>query len=291
MRIPRFWAVAEGSQTDEHGAGLFRRVWGWSMSSAADALAVAQERLQAVLAARQPGGRVGSYYPRVPLREPILEEVLAGEGSEGEQILVVTRNRYGADILNTDRVVIADIDLAELQEPRRRRRWAFWRASTEDDPAAEPAAVTERLDLLASWAAAHAGLGITAYRTASGLRVFVTGASDPAPSGDGLRILTELDADPVYRELCRAHATYRARLTPKPWRMTGMSAPSGRWPYAEGRPERRFQRWLASYREAAGSYAVCRRLAGFGTAPSGVERQIMQLHDERTRTDASLPLA
>jgi hypothetical protein len=113
VRIPRFWAVVEGSGTDPHGERFFRRVWGWSMSSAAEALDVAHEHLQSALASIRPGPRPGRYYPRAPLREPILDEVIV----DGEQVLVLTRNRYGAEILNTDRVLIADVDLPELEEP------------------------------------------------------------------------------------------------------------------------------------------------------------------------------
>jgi hypothetical protein len=290
VRIPKFWAAVEGSDDGESGRFRYRRVWGWSMSSAADALAVAQERLRAVLAELRSGTKVGGYYPRVPLREPILDELLV----DGEQALVVTRNRYGAEVLNTDRILIADIDIPELDGPpagggflRRLLR----RPAAETAPAAEPPVVVERLGTLADWAAVNPGFGVIVYRTASGLRVFVTGVSEPATSPTGGRILIELGADPIYRELCRTHGTFRARLTPKPWRIPRMMAPQGRWPYPEGAAERSFQGWLAAYSAAIVNYAVCRRLAAHGPAPSALEQHIIRLHDERTRVTAELPLA
>jgi hypothetical protein len=288
MRIPRFWVVVEGSGLGPRGERLFRRAWGWSMSSVAEARAVASEQLRNALASIRTGTRVGGYYPRAPLREPILDELIV----DGEQALVVTRNRYGAEVLNTDRILIADIDVPELQ--RRAggdvlRR--LLRRPPDQEQTAEPAAVVKRLATLASWADANPGLGVSTYRTASGLRVFVTGVVAPAASAQGQDILTELGADPIYRELCRAHGTFRARLTPKPWRLPRMRGPHGRWPYEEGRAERRFQQWLTEYEAAARGYAVCRRLLSRGPAPSTLEAQIIRLHDDRTRVGESLPLA
>jgi hypothetical protein len=289
VRIPRFWAAADGSGTGPTGERLFRHVWGWSMSSAAEALEVAQERLRSVLASVRPGQRVGGYYPRTPLREPILDELLV----DGEQVLVISRNRYGAEVLNTDRVLIADVDLPDLGESSvgRRLRRLFRRDSADTDPPGEPSSVVERLATLADWARANPGLGVIVYRTASGLRVFVTGVDEPASSSSGTRILEELGADRIYRELCRAHGTFRARLTPKPWRLPGIRSPQGSWPFADGEAERRFERWLTTYDAAATAYAVCRRVATHGPPPSTLEAQIIQRHDDRTRILSQLPLA
>lgn len=288
MRVPRFWAVAEGSETGPSGERRFRRAWGWSMASASDALALAQQQLRDALAALRGGVRVGGYYPRKPLREPIVEEFL---GDDGEQTFVITRNRYGAEILNTDRVLIADVDLPELEARSARGflRGLFRR--NQPDPEGEPAPVVERLDRIARWAAERPSLGVIVYRTASGLRVFVTGVAEPATSAEGERILAELDADRIYRELCRANETFRARLTPKPWRLPGIKAPRGRWPYADSSAERRFERWLSAYGAASRGFAVCRRLAVYGPGPSSLEAQIIRLHDDRTAVATALPLA
>ena len=289
MQIPRFWAVAEGSGTGPAGERRFRRLWGWSMSSAEEALAVAAERLRAAMISVGSSERKGSYYPRVPLREPILDELTI----DGEQAVVLTRNRYGAEILNTDRLLIADIDIPELDRRRGGRVLGrlFRRSQAADDPPVEPPVVLERLSSMARWAATNPQLGVIVYRTASGLRVFVTGIGEPATSAEGEHAMTELGADPIYRELCRTHGTFRARLTPKPWRLPRMRSPIDRWPFGDPRTERRFQRWLADYETAARGYAVCRRLAAHGPRPSAMEEQIIRLHDDRTGVSAPLPLA
>jgi hypothetical protein len=288
VRIPRFWAAVEGSDTGPRGERVFRRVWGWSMGSTAEAILVAQERLRSALANRL-GARVGGYYPRTPLREPILDERIV----DGEQVFVLTRNRYGAEVLNTDRVLIADVDLPELEEPAADGwlRRVLRRSAPRTDPLAEPASVVERLGTLADWARANPGLGVIVNRTASGLRAFVTGIDDPVSSAHGEQVLAELGADPIYRELCRTHGTFRARLTPKPWRLPGMKAPLERWPFSSYGDERRFQDWLAEYEAVAQQYAVCRRLATHGPPPSTLEAEIIRLHDDRTRVSTPLPLA
>ena len=291
MRIPRFWAAAEGSTDGPRGVRLFRRMWGWSMSSAAEALDLAEERLRSALATLTTGQRVGGYYPRQPLREPILAEEFADEPGD-TQAVVVTRNRYGAEVLSTDRVLIADIDLPGLERPTRSGflRRLFAQPSPAESPG-EPPEVLARLRRLADWAAANPQFSVIVYRTASGLRVFVAGLAEPATSPRGAEILAELDADPIYRELCRAAGTFRARLTPKPWRLPGLAAPRDRWPLRDAAAEARFARWLARYEAASREYAVCRRLTAHGPAPSGWAAHVIALHDQRTRADTPLPLA
>ena len=58
------------------------------------------------------------YYPRVPLREPVLEEV---EAASGAVIGLVTRNRMGCEVLCTDLLLIADVDVPELEDLTARR--------------------------------------------------------------------------------------------------------------------------------------------------------------------------
>ena len=53
------------------------------------------------------------YYPRMPLREPVLEEV---EAASGALLGVVTRNRMGCEVLCTDLLFIADVDVPELED-------------------------------------------------------------------------------------------------------------------------------------------------------------------------------
>ena len=99
MLIPRFWARAEGAATDRDGRKLALRQWGWSQESVAEALALAGRRV-AELAGRLSGGATSHQY-LYGSRQPLREEILRYLGDEGRGYAVITRNRYGALVLNT----------------------------------------------------------------------------------------------------------------------------------------------------------------------------------------------
>ncbi|PWH06161.1 hypothetical protein DEO23_10185 [Brachybacterium endophyticum] len=90
--------------------------------------------------------------------------------------------------------------------------------------------------------------------------------------------------------LCTVQGSYRARLTPKPWRV-GRAALSVRWP-AEGPAQAKYESWVRSYESALGRAAACRRVwwNGVGPATDG-ERQVLALHDELSGSDTGSALA
>ncbi|PKW27616.1 hypothetical protein [Phycicoccus duodecadis] len=357
MEIPQHWVRVEGfsPHLGERGGPL--SVWGWSETSDQDAERVGRERLAETLARVEREGRLApghGYYPRTPLREPLLEEVGPVEGAGG-RLGVVTRNRMGCEVLCTESLLIADVDVEELaaEAQAQGRRGARARASasargggigaflrravlgrpdpapmtpgTQDaagldgpSPAGAPhgpgyhaypsdeggagvrvtptgperPSVAECLAAEPAWglARSHPELGVRVYRTAAGLRVVVTGADAPPTSARARDILTALGTDPLYLELCATHASYRARLTPKPFRV-GMPALPVRWPCADDAEERRWLRWVDEYERAAAAFAVCRLVSASGPVPSAAEQRLVELHDERSGVGARLPLA
>ena len=64
----------------------------------------------------------------------------------------------------------------------------------------------------------HADLRFRSYRTRGGWRLLCTSATFEPASSEAQGLLTDLGADPKYVLLCRVQQTFRARLTPKPWR-------------------------------------------------------------------------
>lgn len=56
------------------------------------------------------------------------------------------------------------------------------------------------------------------YRTAGGLRYIEVSRPWRPESQQTQRLMSLLYADPLYMLLCRKQETFRARLTPKPWR-------------------------------------------------------------------------
>ncbi len=90
--------------------------------------------------------------------------------------------------------------------------------------------------------------------------------------------------------MCLAQKSFRARLTPKPWRCN-CTLPPGRHP-RDGEAQRVFDNWLREYETAAHRHATCRYLETIGNAnPLSTMRQIVDLHDRLTRSGESLPLA
>lgn len=108
--LPRHWAVHRET-VDLPGRGeLDLALWGWSADSPAEAERHARRRWQEVVdrgGPVRPGEAAEEYYPRRHLPEEILEEIHDGRG---ELVAAVTRNRYGAEVLNTDLLLICDVD-------------------------------------------------------------------------------------------------------------------------------------------------------------------------------------
>lgn len=348
MQLPQHWAQASGFSPHLGAAGGELVVWGWSETSAFDAEGVARARLAEAMERIAVEGlqRDGhAYYPRMPLREPVLEEVLS---SAGQRIGAVTRNRMGCEVLCTDLLFIADVDVPELAGddgagdggtasdgggggvsvgglvarvwrlvsgdpeptpmatttqgskaqdstvqdslPADATPWHVLRAA--DLPDATDEASVERRACEPVWAFAqrHPELGVRLYRTAAGLRVIVTGAQAPPMSERARELLTELGSDPLYVELCATHDSYRARLTPKPFRVDWSAAP-WQWPFSHEQAVRGHEKWEASYREHSDEYAVCRLVSASGAIPSADEQRLVALHDARCRVGSGLPLA
>lgn len=119
--------------------------------------------------------------------------------------------------------------------------------------------------------------------------MLVTGSGARPGSEEATQILQAMDSDPVYVELCTTHETFRARLTPKPWRI-GMGAPRMGWPTERPSGDDVRQRWVSRYDIASTGRASSARVASFGAPAEATEQRILDLHDVRTEADSGLPL-
>jgi len=241
MRFPRFWARGRSGPAT---------CWRWSDASREDAQQQADARaaeLARLFASGKPFDRY--IYGDRPLREQVVHE--AGDA-------IVTRNLYGALVLNTARAMFIDIDFGD-----------------------DTAHASRVGDAFRAWASRHPELGVRVYRTAAGLRGLVaTRTFDPA-SDEALALLREAGSDPLYVKLCKAQASFRARLTPKPWRV-GMRMPPARWPFDDAAAEQRFRGWLAEYERASQRYSACELVETLG--PTTIHRDLeplVALHDQR----------
>lgn len=276
MNIPKYWA-----QSDQP---VPVKCWHWSEISVEDARR--QANVRALEASRkflagQPPNRYG--YAERPLREEIVQTL----GDGGDEAAMITRNAYGALILNTARIMFIDMDfanggtIAALGGLFRRLL-------------GKPAVETPEqrcLRQIQAFAAQHSHLGFRVYRTCAGLRCLVTNQLFDPTEDESTALLSDIGSDPLYVRLCKAQACFRARLLPKPWRC-GLPLPPERYPWASSAHESRFRQWLMNYERGIAGYAVCRLLQHIGSANTRPEIQpIIALHDKFTCGHATASLA
>lgn len=138
--------------------------------------------------------------------EPIVHEI----SFDGKQQAIITRNRYRCLVLNCDRMMIVDVDIRSPQNE-----------DIQDCAKSCQVSLTQRQAIAAveSLAEQFPKLGFRVYRTRNGLRLICTTQPfDPLDAATH-RLMANLYVDPLYARLCKFQSTFRARLTPKPWRV------------------------------------------------------------------------
>ena len=279
MHIPRIWSRVDAEVTSPERGVIPVVAWGWGDDEAA-----ARREAEVRLGRLSERVRRGEPFPRGyeygsrPIREEILETI----GSGAEPRAVLTRNRYGATVMNAARLLFLDVDLPEDAGSPGFLGKLF---------GAKAADVTVLEKLRASLAQSGKG-AFRIYRTAGGFRAIATGREfDPAGS-EAQALMKATDTDPWFVRLCLAQKSFRARLTPKPWR-AGLKAPPGEFPREDPDVQRRFAEWLAEYEAASKQFATCRYLetVGKGDMAGGGDPELVELHDRMTRAKETLPLA
>jgi hypothetical protein len=284
MRIPKYWANDEQTVSDESGERASFSCWRWSDNSVAEAKEWARISAREIawrLLRREHLDRYG--YGERPMREEIVRPIADSEGAE---IAVITRNAYGALVLNVARVMFMDIDFPMIKP---RSLWQKWFGRQPRAEVQTPEVQT--LQSVEQWAANHPQLGLRIYRTFAGLRCLVTNTTfEPADSAT-LALLQSVKCDPLYVTLCRQQACFRARLTPKPWRCR-LPLPPSRFPWDSRELEERYRQWENLYQRGAESYAVCRLIKQLGPTETHPEvATVLALHDQYTCKVGNMQLA
>jgi len=276
MHLYRFWAAAEGSARDRTGRDLFLKKWGGSNTSLEEARMKAEDAVRAttaLVATRDVRQSVHGYSYDV---RGVPEEIIGEPDAE----IGLTRNRMGCVVVNAARAMFVDVDLKPESVGFISRLFG----AKPKDPEAEA------LGKLRAWVGSHPGSGARVYRTAGGLRYLFTHAPTP-PDAAALTCMTELGADPLYVTLCRTQECFRARLTPKPWRIGVEMIPCD-YPRATPAIEAMFREWLADYDAKAANFATCHLLEIVGNRDVAPELQsVIEGHDSYCRVESGLPLA
>jgi hypothetical protein len=284
MKIPKYWARSSQSIQQLDGRPYRVVIWGWSDVSVGEAQRRADDRAREVADKVRSGAQLNRYgYGERPLREEIVQGV---DNGAGRDVAVLTRNLYGALVLNAASAMFVDIDFANKGASGSGGggfQLGFGkRASSRED---------QHVEHITSWASRYPDVGLRIYRTAAGLRCLITSQTFEPGRSDTLDILRALESDPLYVRLCQAQDCFRARLTPKPWRCN-TNTPSSRYPWDNSDVEIQYRLWERRYEQASRSYAVCRLVKQLG--PREVHPDvaaILALHDRLTGVETDRPLA
>lgn len=198
---PLFRASATSVGSDpETRATIFRSGTGISPISREEAARLAQEKADRHLAAAlQNRTSVDTYaYTTNRQLEPVLSEVEFPGGSAGR----LTINSYGAVIVNARAVLFADVDTRAADE-------------APENLDADAAAAGRLRALVAD----KPELAFRVYRTRNGWRYLCTSRLFDPTSPETRELLDRLGVDARFILLCRVQRCFRARLTPKPWRI------------------------------------------------------------------------
>jgi hypothetical protein len=287
MHFPKFWV----RDVDPAVSSRHFECWGWSDQSEDEARQRARARSVKVhlfiAAGRHKGLNKYEYGPGA-MREQVMETIHAGDG-QLTPAAIITRNRCGCLVLNSARVMFVDIDIPQLEgpEPGTGGIFGFFKAKgpKHDD------LVHAALDQVEKWTREKPDWNWRVYRTRAGLRLMATHDLFEPTSAASSGLFEELGADPLYKKLCVNQSSFRARLTPKPWRI-GHYQSRLRWPFRNSADEQKFAKWLTKYEEQSKPWATCRFLRDIGNRRVNPEAQkIVAIHDEMSRAAATAELA
>jgi hypothetical protein len=283
MNIPKYWAKEIQPAENDSGHRFLLKCWQWSNLSQADADERAKIRARELLIKTRSGQLLQRYaYGQRAMREEIKEGIT---NRNGDEIGVITRNSYGSLVLNAAGAMFVDVDFddhgAEAAGGMLKR---FLGGKKAESPEAQS------LKSIEAWAVQNPDLGLRVYRTFAGLRCLVTNyLFDPA-GADSLRIMSALKADPLYINLCKNQQCFRARLTPKPWRIGAGQPP--RYPWEDPAQETEYRQWEGEYQLWAANFTACKLVKTFGRDEIHPDiSPLLAIHDDMACGDPSLALA
>lgn len=269
MRFAKYWQQVVIPAKQSHFGVEEVTIWGASNDNDDAALEKARQRADHYKRFFREGfNQLDEYEYFVGfIREEIIDEI---NNPMGETTAVITRNSYGAHVLNTDHVLIGDIDYPVP---------GFF-SGLLSLIGKKPKDKTYYLALLRSYQEKNRSLKIRVYETFAGLRFIICNKLFKADSEEVRQIFKDLEVDPLYKLLCEKQTCFRARLTPKPWRI-GLARPATRFPRKQQRDIQQFKNWLKDYENASASRRSAREIASFGSASTHPDvRSVVEFHDK-----------
>lgn len=324
MIVPEFWSEAKIRIVINGKQRTFKR-FGWSDVSEQDAFENAKERVAEAAARAQAGEKVRTMDHKLAYNGaeglPIREQIVSRHGDA-----VITRNSYGALCLNTPDTVFADVDVDEA-----RSGWLYWlyllpitavgvyfsrefgtwwvlgvallvglflsQVLAEVTARGLKAFRANPFDTararIEKFAADNPGWLLRLYRTPKGFRVLVMHRTFEPTAEPAFEFLKALDSDPLYVTMCRNQKCFRARVSPKPWRvgMEHIRPRPGVWPINPERMPARHE-WVRRYEEKSHRFASCRFEATLGSGHADRKCDaVRSVHDKLCKAEQDLALA
>jgi hypothetical protein len=266
MKIYKHWAV-EKQKILIDGVEQLITCYGGSNTSIEDAHSRAKAKAEIIKRKIKGEKHLFDGY-EAEIREEILEII--------DDHSVITRNRYGAQVLNAETLLILDID-----KPKTSLADIF----RKKDAGQDKLKIFDMVRKLAS-TPKYQVYGFRIYETYQGARVIVLGKDFDPRHPDTRKIMNEFNCDALYMTLCQKQNCFRARLTPKPYRM---KIRRYKVQYPREGDDAELRQWLAEYERESRNFSVCKFIEQAG-ARQYVD-DVVRLHDEITGANFHQPLA
>lgn len=326
MIVPKYWADARLQYRDRKRQITVRR-FGWSDVSEAEAQKHADARVKEAYDRILAGEPLPRYERRVAYNGgegvPIREEIVHKQDD-----IVITRNGYGALCLNSPNTLFADIDFPETTTAEGFAGYGLAFLSAAILMIATGLGVGKSLllaviaALLLGWPVArsvHRLVDLVAgdqmhrfnrriasflhtrpdwhvrvYRTPAGLRLMAVHRRFDPHEPAVKDFFESLAVDPTFAIMCTKQNCFRARVSPKPWRigLTRLHPPaSAAWRPEQAEVQARRQ-WIDEYDRVAPGFAACRFIQAVGSRVVDPDvAPVQRLHDTMCRSDTNLPIA
>jgi hypothetical protein len=255
MKIYKYWTI-EKQKIRVDGAEQEVKCYGGSNISVEDARRNAKEKAEKI--ERKIAGEKHLFDEyEAEIREELLQII--------DDHSAITRNRYGAQVLNTENLMFMDIDNPKASGGLFKRK--------DTRPPKE-----QIFDMVKNLATTkYKDFGFRLYETFQGARVIVLGRDFDPRDRETKKMMDDFNCDPLYTMLCIRQGCFRARLTPKPHRI---KVRGYKVKYPRETEDGEFQRWLLEYESVSRSFSVCKLIEQVGMGES--MNEVLRLHDDVT---------
>lgn len=236
----------------------------------------------------------------------VIEEVLLNVSNDSLNAFV-TRNNYGCEVLCVDKMMILDIDNnTNFSYHSNLPKYTFLEKILSKchvytkkylEKKSQIQQITQEIEFLAKKynlttefekhsvyqvskiLKNYPNINLRFYRTTNGWRLIETSAFHEPKSADVWNLMTKLCVDKTYMLFCLRQNCFRARLTPKPWRI-GMQRLDIRYPPDTKDNEQKYLQWIGEYNKIKNNFSTIKFKFEMGSCVhnSNVDK-IITFHD------------